>query len=319
MNTDTSQPTVVLLLSDKRSGSTMFQRELCRHPLVQTVQYSPHTYLETHHWLKGAVVLGLPAALFAGGKVYDGYGSRTNARTYLIDCIKRNVPEFKIPTSDRDLVFQGWEALCYKFARPVFFEKSPQLLANWAGLSLLLQWIQNTQFRVKIIGLTRNPMAVLYSAYQQFHTDPEKRQFAWMETQKNLLAFQQALPAGMFLHVRYEDLVARPQEKFREICHFIGIPEDPAVGKGVRSDTLMKWKDDPYFTFQLHPMVKQFASIFGYTEQDLENPPKPSPPWSYRVRERWRAFRHLTIARMHQRRLKPLLLRLRRWLSKRST
>jgi len=37
-------PTVVILLSDKRSGSTMFQEELCKHPDVRHVDYTPHTY-----------------------------------------------------------------------------------------------------------------------------------------------------------------------------------------------------------------------------------------------------------------------------------
>ena len=113
--------TVVILLSDKRSGSTMFQRELCRHPAIQTVTYSPHTYLETHHWLKGAVMLNLDPSLFCGNKVYEGYGSKANARIYTEDLICRNVPDFEIPKNDRELIFQGWEALCEKFAQPVFF------------------------------------------------------------------------------------------------------------------------------------------------------------------------------------------------------
>ena len=102
-----NQRTVVILLSDKRSGSTMIQRELCKHPDIQTVAYSPHTYFETHHWLKGAVLLGRAPETFAGHKVYAGYGSRANARTYLIDCVKTNVPEFQVPEDDRRLVFAG--------------------------------------------------------------------------------------------------------------------------------------------------------------------------------------------------------------------
>lgn len=304
-----TQPSVVILLSDKRSGSTMFQREMCRHPDVQTVKYSPHTYLETHHWLKGAVLLGMPPQLFAGGRVYDGYGSRANARAYLIDCIKGNVPDFQVPDDDRALVFEGWEALCRRFARPVFFEKSPQLLAQWAGLLLLWEWIRETTFRVRVIGLTRNPMAVMYSAFKQFHTDPQKRQFAWLETQKNLLAFQRLLPQEMFLHVRYEDLVTRPRETFAEVCRFIGIAECPQVGEGVCADALAKWKEDPYFTFQLHPAVQQIAFAFDYTPDEMENPPKPLPPLTYRLSRRWEAFFKLTLARTRYRLIKPLLLR----------
>ena len=306
-----TRPTVVILLSDKRSGSTMFQHEICRHPDVQTVAYSPHTYLETHHWLKGAVVLRMPSSLFDGGRVYDGYGSWANARAYLIDCIKGNVPGFRVPEDDRELVFGGWEALCHRFARPVFFEKSPQLLAHWAGLSLLWEWIQGTSFRVKVIGLIRNPMAVMYSALELFHTSPEKRQFGWLRMHRNMLAFQNLLPEGMFLSMRYEEIVARPREVFAEVCRFIGIPNHPEVGREVRSDSLSKWRDDPYFTLQLHPVVKQMAMAFGYTPEDLENPPKPAPPLSYCLGRRWEAVYKLTLARTRYRVIRPLLLRLR--------
>ena len=137
--------TVVILLSDKRSGSTMFQDALCAHPKVQTVEYSPHTYLETHYWLKAAVLLGVNPLLFEKGKVYKNYGSKNNTRIYLEDLLTKNLPNYIIPKDNKQLVFEGWEALCERFARPVFFEKSPQFLAHWSALSLLLEWAQKTQ------------------------------------------------------------------------------------------------------------------------------------------------------------------------------
>ena len=110
--------TVVILLSDKRSGSTMLQNALCSHEQIQTVNYSPHTYLETHHWLKAAVLLNKDKSLFSNGRQYKNYGSRKNARTYLEDELKGNLPGFIIPKDDNELVFQGWDALCEKFANP---------------------------------------------------------------------------------------------------------------------------------------------------------------------------------------------------------
>ena len=302
------QKTVVVLLSDKRSGSTMFRRELCRHPDIQTVVYSPHTYLETHHWLKGAVLLGMDPETFAGGRVYPGYGSPGNARTYLIDCVKKNVPEFQIPQDDRALVFDGWEALCERFAQPVFFEKSPQLLAQWGALSLFLEWIRQTNFKVKVIGLTRNPLSVQYSAFQLFHTDPQKRQYSWLETQKNLLAFCGLLPEGGFFHIRYEDIIEQPVKTFAAVCEFIEVSTLPDIGAGVHSESITKWRDDPYFTLRLDPVVKQMACVLGYRESDLENPIKPSPPFSYLLQKKWEQVYKLTGARVTQRLFKPLLL-----------
>lgn len=76
----TLKPTVVILLSDNRSGPTLFQSEFDRHPDVQNVEYSSHTYLETHHWLKGAGMLKRPANRYVGAQIYNGYGGSRNAR-----------------------------------------------------------------------------------------------------------------------------------------------------------------------------------------------------------------------------------------------
>lgn len=304
--------TVVILLSDKRSGSTIFRRELCKHPAIQTIAYSPHTYLETHHWLKSAVMLDMAPETFAGGKVYPGYGSRENARSYLIDGVKGNVPDFQVPQDDRDLVFAGWEALCQQFAQPVFFEKSPQLLAQWAGLSLLLEWVQQTAFQVKIIGLIRNPLAVQYSAFQAFHTNPRERQFGWLKTHKNLLAFQNVLSDGVFFHLKYEDVVAQPAATFQQVCEFIGVSTIPGLGQDIHAQSLEKWKQDPRFTLQLDPAVKQIATAFGYREKELVNPPKPEAPLSYQLKKKWEKIYQLAKARTFDRVIKPILLRLNR-------
>jgi hypothetical protein len=264
----------------------MLQDELCKHPDIQHVAYSPHTYFETQHWLKAAVLLGMPAETFYGHCVHPDYGSKKNARTYLVDCVKRNVPDFQVPTCDRELVFQGWEALCDRFAKPVFFEKSPHHLAQWAALSLMLQWIQRTEFRVSLIGLVRNPHAVLASASKLFLTDGERRQFAWADMQRNLLAFRAMLPSESFHLVRYEDILADPGESFKQTHEFLRLPLNDRVGMGVRQGEDNKWKTDDEYSVQLHESVKQVARHFGYTEEDLSNPGKRAPSLGQRFHKR---------------------------------
>ena len=219
--------TVVVLFSDKRSGSTMLQQSICSHPKVQTVKYSPHTYLETHHWLKAAVLLGLEPKLFSNGKMYNNYGSKQNARIYLESEILGNIANFQIPKDNKKLIFEGWDALCDKFAQPVFFEKSPQHLAHWAAVSLFLEWAQKTKkYNVKIIGLVRNPLSVLYSAFKLFRSKPYKRQFSWLNIQKNLLVLDSILNKNQFQIYRYEDIIDNPEKKLNEICDFIDIEHD---------------------------------------------------------------------------------------------
>ena len=190
----------------------MLQNSLCQHAKIQTVAYSPHTYLETHHWLKGAVMLKSNNMLFSNKISYRGYGSRKNAKIYMIDLLKKNIPKFNTKVSDEDLIFKGWEMLCDKFCKNIFFEKSPQYLANSASLSLILKWMKKTEYDVKVIGLVRNPQSVQYSAQKLFGSDPEKRQFAWLKSYKNLISFKNLIKYNNYLELKYEDLVDHPKK-----------------------------------------------------------------------------------------------------------
>lgn len=303
------KPTVVILLSDKRSGSTMFEEELCKHPAVKHVTYSPHTYFETHHWLKAACILGMPRQLFYGNKMYDGYGSRIGARQYMIDCIRGNVPDFIIPGDDETLVFEGWEALCRTFARPVFFEKSPQYPHQWAALDLMLKWMKRTEFDVRFIGLIRNPMAVMYSANNLFSTDPFQRQFGWAHCYRNILAMQAMVGKDRFHFVRYEDLIARPKQIFGEIRDYLGINHYETIGENVHDRSVHKWINDPAFTLQLHESVVHVAEHFGYVEADFYNPPKPGLTTHEKISRRVKGSLKLARARLYYRVVKPILMR----------
>ena len=296
---------------DKRSGSTMLQRELCSHPDIRHVDYSPHTYFETHHWLKGAVMLGMDPQLFAGARVYPGYGSRKNARAYLIDCVRTNVPDFEVPRDDRELVMEGWDALCETFARPVFFEKSPQHLAHWACLSLMLEWMERTEHEVSFIGLTRNPMSVMCSARKLFYTDPQIRQFGWLALQRNLLAFFRLLPAGSYLHLRYEDVIANPPASLSEVMEFLGVSRCLALGAGVQSRPPDDWRSDADFHLHLDPAVRQVAECFGYTERELGEPSGVATAGNSFGARFARVSPRGALARLNDRWLKPMAMRLR--------
>lgn len=306
------EKTVVILLSDKRSGSTMFQRELSKHPKVSTVAYSSHTYLETHHWLKGAVLLQMDESKFSGGVRYKGYGSAENARVYMEDTILGNCEDFQLPEDNRELIFKSWEALCQKFAKPVFFEKSPQLLANWAALELMMEWMDKTEFKVKVIGLVRNPLSVQYSAFKLFHTIPQKRQFGWMEIQNNLLKLKGILKPENFLLLRYEDIIDQPSNKFREVSEFIGINYTSDMGRNAHGDSLLKWKTDPFFQFQLHPQVREIAISLGYETHELDMPEKPEPPVLLKIRYKLKAMISRSWSNLWNRHLRPIILRLKK-------
>ena len=248
--------TVVILLSDKRSGSTWFERELCKHRDVRHIHFTPHTYNETHYWVKAACILPTATEDFSGGVRPDAYGSSTAARKSLVKTIQGNAPDFVVPDDAEKLVFDGWDVLCKQFARPVFFEKSPHHSHYWAALELVLRWIEKTDYRVRIVGLVRNPMAVMYSASQLFYTDPQPRQFGWAQANRNILKMAQLLGSEQFKLVKYEDLVQDPVKNFQDICNFIGIVYQDQIGESVNAHSVFKWRDDQAFDFQLDEITR---------------------------------------------------------------
>jgi len=290
----------------------MFENELCKHPAINHVNYTPHSYFETHHWLKAACILNMPKQLFNGNRRYSGYGSRQGAMQYMIDCIQGNVPDFAIPDDNKTLVFEGWNALCRKFAKPVFFEKSPQYPHHWAALDLLLNWAETTEFNVRFIGLVRNPMSVMYSAQKLFHTSPSERQFSWASCYRNILAMKAMVSKEGFYLVRYEDLITHPKQIFGQICDYLELDFCDTIGSTVHTQSVNKWRDDLKFTLQLHESVVHIAEHFGYEKQDLYNPPKPGMIASERIRRNMSGKLKLAKARVFDRVIKPIILRTKR-------
>lgn len=266
------KPTVVILLSDKRSGSTFLERELCSSTGIEHVAYTPHSYNETHYWVMAACLLGGPDRQFSNCRRPRVYGSHAQIRRMLEKIIQGNVPDFTSPVSDRDLVFQGWEAICSQFARPVFFEKSPQHPHHWAALELMLEWTAQTDFNVKFIGLVRHPLAVLYSAKQLFHSPPSDRQYPWLEANHHILLMQHFVGSDRFMIVRYEDVVTNALEAFEKIIAFIGLEPDPSLGQSARQGSLEGWKKDESFGVVLDPSVIRLANYFGYTAFECHSP-----------------------------------------------
>lgn len=260
----------VLLLSDKSSGSTALQYELLRHPSVRAVRYTMHNDHETLYWVKAAVLLGQEPVDFVEGRLPL---RSTEARRDLEALLRENVPGWTSPKSNSALVFDGWRALCEAHG-PVFFEKSPHHLNSWAATSLLLRYALTTDHDVRVVGLVRNPLAVLYSAWTRWLTPPEERQAYWLRTYRNLLAVEALLGPDRVRVVRYEDLAADPVPRLGALTDWLGLPPEETVGSGLHDRSVQKWTEDETFDLELDPAVRAIATRFGYTEADLYNPPK---------------------------------------------
>lgn len=146
------------------------------------------------------------------------------------------------------------------------------MLANWAALSLMLEWRARTDLRVKLVGLVRNPLAVQHSSQKLFGSRPSVRQFGWAEAYRNLLALRGMLDDEALLLMRHEDIIARPRLEMERLCRFVGIDPDPAMGSQITGETQERWRSDPSFTLELDPATAQIARAFGYGDAELVNP-----------------------------------------------
>ncbi|MGB3786620.1 MAG: sulfotransferase [Phormidesmis sp.] len=261
----------ILILSHKSSGSSAVQRLLTQLPLVNCIQKTRHFQSESLYWTKAASILRLPQQNMLDSEVPI---SPKRARRKLIDLLKNNIPGYEIPRDDRSLVFDGWRQLCYQHG-PIFLEKSPHHLLQWSALDLLVKSMGELAGEVDflLVGLVRNPMDMLYSAFRRWKTPPEALQYEWLTAYQNLRKLSDLLGEKVAI-VRYEDLTVslEPLAPVFEFC-------ESSFGEleTLRDRTLLRkngqWKADSFFGFTLAPEIKALAHFYGYTATELSNSP----------------------------------------------
>lgn len=286
----------ILLLSDKSSGSTAFQYEVARHPDVSLLNETDHNDHESLYWLKVACAFNRNKADYYQSKVPY---SRNEALEQIARLAELNTGRGRRVESLAD-AGRLWDEIVEKH-EGILFEKSPHHLNNWAASLALMHYVQARRDQVRIIGLVRNPCAVVYSTWDRWASEIQTRQFLWAATQRNLLALKAALPDECVFLVRYEDLIAEPVEQFAKVQSFLGLQHSSLLGTGIHDRSRSKWLEDESFAFELDPSVKTLAESFGYSEEDLHIPPRPAPDrlevLSRQLRQRARRAKH-DIARL---------------------
>lgn len=274
----------VIVLSTKSSGSSAIQRLIGSLAGARHVRHTRHRESETLYWTKAASVLGRPQIKMLDSEVPI---PARRARRELVSFLRKNTHDFRIPADPRDMIFLGWEQLCESH-RPVFLEKSPHHLVQWSALELMLECeerLDSTEFLY--IGLIRNPMDVLYSAWSRWRTFPEEAQFEWELAYRNLQRLREQLKDRLVV-VRYEDMVS-DLDALDPVIRFVGATRDQVPADYLHARSISKWKDDRDYGFKLAPSVREMARAFGYTAAEIHNPENPG--WgTFRTRAR-RAYR----------------------------
>jgi len=293
------------------------QRLLAQSVDLQCLAKTKHFENESLYWTKAASVLGMPQQDMLDSEVPIPQAA---ARQDLITLLQENLPEGddlaaswlanELPDHhpalgtqqrDKSLVFEGWRRLCQQY-EPIFLEKSPHHLLQWSSLSLITECIDQLEGEVDflLIGLVRNPMDTLYSAFRRWKTPPEKLQYEWLKSYTHLRQLTQQLglysgdssgdssgdaaageASGRVVIVRYEDLatsLASLQPVF-DFCQAQPNAQTPCLNR----KSLLKWQQDKYFGFTLAPEVQALAEAYGYTPTELTN-----RPWRF-----WPLYRDL--------------------------
>ena len=275
----------ILILSNKSSGSSALQRLLAQAADLKCVEKTRHFQNESLYWTKAASVLNLPQIDMLDSEVPIAQAA---ARQDLLTLLQENVSGYEPPVDDDALVFDGWRQLCEQY-QPIFLEKSPHHLLQSSALSLIVDCMKKLEGQVDflLIGLVRNPMDVLYSAFRRWKTSPEKLQYEWLTAYSNLRELAVELgdrnpnspfnhnPAGRLVTIRYEDLADSLAPLFPIFDFCETAPSSEA--KRLNRNSLLKWQQDSLFGFTLAPEVIELAKAYGYTDSDLIN--KPSPLW----------------------------------------
>ena len=256
----------ILILSNKSSGSSAVQRLLAQAADLKCIEQTRHFENESLYWTKAASVLRLPQQNMLDSEVpIEPRAAKQDLLKLLVD----NVPGYVPPMSDRDLIFQGWLALCNVYS-PIFLEKSPHHLLQQSALELIVEAINQLKGEVDflLVGLVRNPMDVMYSAFRRWRTPPEKLQYEWLMAYENLLRLKEKLGDRVVI-VRYEDLI----ESLDPLAPVIEFCETAAAenAQTLRAGSLLKWKGDRTFGFTLASKVYELAKSYGYCDTELTN------------------------------------------------
>jgi hypothetical protein len=264
----------ILILSSKFSGSTACQDFLSTCPGVHRIAKTRHFQQETLYWTKAASLLRLPQQQMLDSEVPI---PANKAKTELIEFLRENLASDIFPLDEAELIFSGWRRLC-EYYGPVFIEKSPHHLFQWSALELIIECMEKLrEIDFLLIGLVRNPMDVLYSAYRNEKTYPEKYQYEWLMSYKNLINLKDLVKEKLFM-LRYEDMVANI-DILKPVFQFTEVKEDSLDRDYFHTASITKWKHDQTYGFLLSDEVIDLAESYGYKKEELTNEPHPLWPF----------------------------------------
>jgi hypothetical protein len=215
------QERLIFVIGPPRSGSTLLQRMLGSHSAIMT-HPEPHIITPLAHLGFWAQVDRAP---------YDHINAAEAIREFVAG----------LPGGEQDY----WDACrAYTdvlYGRMLATGSARMFLDKTPAYGLVLPFLTRVYPKARYVVLTRHPLAVLASYANSFF----EGDFAAAQAFNPILARYVPAIAAMLRepptachHVRYEDLVSRPEEQLAAVFSFLGLPDEPeAVEYGRHAHT----------------------------------------------------------------------------------
>lgn len=258
----------IILLSTKSSGSSAFQEYVRINYGAQVLSYTPHHENETLFWTKAASILSLPQA-----RMYRSVVPYTPevALKALDDLLMRNGIKEDYTLDTEKNIIKAYKQLA-NTCSPFFFEKSPHHLYNWSNIQLLLRAIEQLKDDIDfhIVGLVRNPLDTIYSAWSRWKYIPFDFEKEWLQSYENLLRLKDNTQREVTIF-NYEE-IGLDNAKIDKFLTSIGCERKISVEPyAIHQHSISKWREDGLFGHKLSRRTIELALKLGYHREEVNN------------------------------------------------
>jgi hypothetical protein len=268
---------IFILLSSKCAGSSALQYYLEKNYDIKTILHTQHFEKETLYWTKVASVLGYPQQRMHRSEVPIKPDAALQSLT---DFLSRNNVVLQERNVTKYFFFEAFYSVACNAGTSVI-EKSPHHLFNESNLSLIFEFSKYIADRadVVLIGLVRNPMDTVYSAWKRWNFNTVKFEREWLQSYLNLKQIADERNVSLEL-LLYEQIVKDPSylEQLMVNHGFNKLRDSYKL----EARSLGKWMLDNSFHHHLTNDTMKLARTLGYPEESIQQRRKENTAWHMR-------------------------------------
>lgn len=207
MNLKNNRRKTIILLSPKRSGSTLVQNIFSNNKFVKLCHQNQFTkVVECQFWSL--------SYLFLNKKISYKYLRQKFLKQTSFDIKKI----YKENIRDKSDIFKIWNIILDKFG-PIIFDKSPQYLSDFKIIELIIDYAKSGN-QVNFLSIIRDPRDVLMSQYLLWGGKIIEREEEIITKFENLNRLNKRVNLYIF---KYENLVKKSKIEIVKLFNFCNL------------------------------------------------------------------------------------------------